>query len=85
MFELGFMRALGRPVFGWSNAAQPFAARTLGFLGEAAAPDGQGGWRINGSKFYCTGALYAQWIPTATVGEDGLQRLAFVRRDSPGV
>ena len=45
VFELGFMRALGRPVFGWSNAAQPFAARTLGFLGEAAAPDGQGGWR----------------------------------------
>lgn len=28
VFELGFMRALGRPVFGWSNDATPFAART---------------------------------------------------------
>lgn len=32
VFELGFMRALGRPVFGWSNSAAPFAARTRAFL-----------------------------------------------------
>jgi nucleoside 2-deoxyribosyltransferase len=31
VFELGFMRALGRPVFGWSNSAAPFAARTRAF------------------------------------------------------
>lgn len=28
VFELGFMRALGRPVFGWTNDATPFAQRT---------------------------------------------------------
>ena len=28
VFEVGFMRALGRPVFGWSNDGRPFAART---------------------------------------------------------
>ncbi len=28
VFELGFMRALGRPVFGWSATAEPFADRT---------------------------------------------------------
>ena len=28
VFELGFMRALGRPVFGWSATAVPFAERT---------------------------------------------------------
>lgn len=33
VFEVGFMRALGRPVFGWSNCALPFAARTRAALG----------------------------------------------------
>ena len=33
VFELGFMRALGRPVFGWSNDARPFAERTRAFTG----------------------------------------------------
>ena len=45
VFELGFMRALGRLVFGWTNAAGDFAARTRAFLGDTAAPDAQGGWR----------------------------------------
>ena len=44
VFELGFMRALGRPVFAWSNDPRPFTGRTRGFLGDAAvaSPDG---WR----------------------------------------
>ena len=33
VFELGFMRALGRPVFGWSNSTVLFAERTRQFLG----------------------------------------------------
>jgi len=36
VFELGFMRALGRPVFGYATTAVPFLARSLGFLGPAA-------------------------------------------------
>jgi nucleoside 2-deoxyribosyltransferase len=44
VFELGYMRALGRPVFGWSNCAEPFAARSRAFCGDPAArPDGT--WR----------------------------------------
>ena len=38
LFELGFMRALGRPIFGYANAAANFRDRTLAFLGEAARP-----------------------------------------------
>ncbi len=45
VFELGFMRALGRPVFGWTAAAAPFAARTLAFLGGAALCGPDGVWR----------------------------------------
>ena len=44
VFEIGFMRALDRPVFGWTNAGATFLARTLGFVG-AATPAEDGGWR----------------------------------------
>jgi len=43
VFELGFMRALGRPVFGWSNAAASFAARTRAAFSATAHADGT--WR----------------------------------------
>ena len=33
VFELGFMRGLGRPVSGWTNVAAGFTARTLAFAG----------------------------------------------------
>jgi nucleoside 2-deoxyribosyltransferase len=36
VYELGFMRALGRPVFGYSNVAADFLPRTLALLGPAA-------------------------------------------------
>ena len=43
------------------------------------------GYRINGRKFYATGAIYAQRIPTSVVDENGVQQLAFVPRDSKGL
>ncbi|ELQ14839.1 putative acyl-CoA dehydrogenase [Pseudomonas fluorescens BRIP34879] len=48
--------------------------------------DGDGdGFRITGRKFYATGALYAQRIPTSVVDEHGVRQLAFVPRDSQGL
>lgn len=44
VFELGFMRALGRPVFGYSNVAQRFGARTLATLGGRARRRADGAW-----------------------------------------
>ncbi len=41
VFELGFMRALGRPVFAWSNDPRPFAERTLASLGLGARACGR--------------------------------------------
>lgn len=46
------------------------------------------GFRVDGQKFYCTGALYAHWIPTLVVTqEDGrdVTWLAFVPRTAEGV
>ncbi len=50
-------------------------------------PDG-GGWRVHGRKFYCTGALFAHWIPTLVTADEGgrdVTYLAFVPRGAPGV
>lgn len=47
-----------------------------------------GGWFVNGAKFYCTGAVYAHWIPTLAVAqEDTGERgyLVFIPRAAPGV
>jgi nucleoside 2-deoxyribosyltransferase len=35
-FEMGFMRALGRPIFGWTAIGTRFTERTLAFLGDTA-------------------------------------------------
>ncbi|RFU45062.1 SfnB family sulfur acquisition oxidoreductase [Paraburkholderia sp. DHOC27] len=46
------------------------------------------GWFVDGKKFYCTGALYAHWIPTLVVADDDgrdVTYLAFVPRETPGV
>lgn len=43
-----------------------------------------GGWRLNGRKFYCTGTLYADWVSAAA--SDGADRLSvLVATTAPGV
>ena len=49
---------------------------------------GTDGWHVDGRKFYCTGALYAHWIPTLVVADEqgrDVTYLAFIPRDTPGV
>jgi SfnB family sulfur acquisition oxidoreductase len=43
------------------------------------------GYRLSGEKFYSTGALFAHWVAVKALDEDGRQRMAFVRRGSPGL
>ena len=42
VYELGFMRALGKRVFGWSNSARTFAERSRVFCGVSGTVDGAG-------------------------------------------
>jgi nucleoside 2-deoxyribosyltransferase len=42
IFEIGYMRALGRPVFGWTNCGDPFTERTRAHLGATGARDAEG-------------------------------------------
>jgi SfnB family sulfur acquisition oxidoreductase len=48
--------------------------------------EGPGRWRLNGRKFYATGALLADWIPVlAHLDVDGPLHVAWVERIAPGV
>ncbi|SEM39842.1 sulfur acquisition oxidoreductase, SfnB family [Gemmobacter aquatilis] len=44
-----------------------------------------GGQVLHGQKFYCTGAIYAHWIPTLAVDDAEVQQLVFIPRRAPGV
>jgi SfnB family sulfur acquisition oxidoreductase len=41
--------------------------------------------RLNGRKYYCTGAISSRWIATSARDADGRLVAAFVARDAPGV
>ncbi|THT99945.1 SfnB family sulfur acquisition oxidoreductase [Lampropedia puyangensis] len=47
------------------------------------------GWVLNGEKFYCTGALFAHWIPVQAMQWTGdtepISVMVFVPRDAVGV
>ncbi|WP_034388517.1 acyl-CoA dehydrogenase family protein [Comamonas composti] len=44
-----------------------------------------GRWILRGTKFYSTGALYADWIDVGATGADGTDYVALVQRHAPGV
>lgn len=43
------------------------------------------GLRLTGRRFYSTGALFAHWIPTRAVDDDGRAVQVWARFDAPGV
>ncbi len=49
-------------------------------------PDGEGGFRINGTKYYSTGSIFADWLDTYAERTDtGKRVIAAVNRHQPGV
>ena len=68
----------------FGNALAELGTKTAHDRVTRLTQDGQG-YRINGRKFYATGAIYAQRIPTSVVDDHGVQQLAFVPRDSQGL
>ncbi|MNP01294.1 Dibenzothiophene desulfurization enzyme C [compost metagenome] len=77
-----FAEVLAGERFG--NALAEIGTRTSHERTTRLQRDG-GGLRIHGRKFYCTGALYAQRIPTLVIDDDGVQQLAFVPHHSAGL
>ncbi|WP_346833503.1 SfnB family sulfur acquisition oxidoreductase [Pseudomonas abietaniphila] len=68
----------------FGNALAELGTKTAHDRTTRLSRDGKG-WRINGRKFYSTGALYAQRIPTSVIDEDGIQQLAFVPANAEGL
>ncbi|WP_288441221.1 SfnB family sulfur acquisition oxidoreductase [uncultured Pseudomonas sp.] len=68
----------------FGNALAELGTKTAHDRSTRLTRDGAG-YRINGRKFYATGALYAQRIPTSVIDEQGRQQLAFVPADSHGL
>lgn len=77
-----FAEALAGVRFG--NALAEIGTKTSQHRTTALTPDGEG-YRINGRKFYATGALFAQRVPTSVIDPDGRQQMAFVRREASGL
>ncbi len=72
----------------WGNALAELGTRTSSERKTRLTRDGAGdraGFRVNGRKFYATGALYAQRIPTSVIDDDGVLQLAFIGHDAPGL
>lgn len=43
------------------------------------------GYVLNGKKFYCTGAIFGDWVPVAALNEDDKMVLVFVERGATGL
>ncbi|SFQ34950.1 SfnB family sulfur acquisition oxidoreductase [Variovorax sp. 770b2] len=43
------------------------------------------GLRLNGRKFYSTGAIFAHWVPVAAKDEEDRQVLVYLPREAPGL
>ncbi|MBN3820592.1 SfnB family sulfur acquisition oxidoreductase, partial [Paraburkholderia sp. Se-20369] len=77
-----FGRALAGDRFG--NALSERGTKTVRDYRTTLTPDGDG-FRINGTKFYSTGALFAQWIPVVAKAADDTLHVAFAHAHTPGL
>jgi len=79
-----FAEVLAGKRFG--NAQSEAGTRHVRDIRTTLLPDGPALWRLDGRKFYATGALLADWIPVlAHLDVDGPLHVAWVERTAPGV
>jgi SfnB family sulfur acquisition oxidoreductase len=68
----------------FGNAFSEAKSKNAGVFDTSIVPDG-GGFRINGEKFYCTGALFAHYVPVVGTDPNGNAQLAIVPSGTPGL
>ncbi|MBX6767575.1 MAG: SfnB family sulfur acquisition oxidoreductase [Actinomadura rubrobrunea] len=82
-----FAEALAGKRFG--NAQSEAHTRHVQDYRTRLRPDGSGGYVLTGEKYYCTGALFAHWVPVLALlevpGEGDKLHVAYVPRDAPGL
>jgi SfnB family sulfur acquisition oxidoreductase len=67
-----------------ANALAERGTATARAIATRLTGDGAG-FRLNGRKFYSTGALFAHWLGVVALNDAGQRVIAFVPADSPGV
>lgn len=77
-----FGRALAGDRFG--NALSERGTKTVGHYNTRITRNGIG-YRVNGSKYYSTGVLFADWITVFALDEDERLVMAFVPKGTEGV
>jgi SfnB family sulfur acquisition oxidoreductase len=77
-----FAEALAGRRFG--NAGPERSGKRMTDITTRVAP-GRGGLRLNGRRFYSTGALFADWIPTRALDARDRPVFVFARREARGV
>jgi len=79
-----FAEVLGGKRFG--NAQSESGTKHVREIRTTLSNVGDRRWRLDGRKFYATGALLADWIPVlAHLEADGPLHVAWVERHAPGV
>jgi SfnB family sulfur acquisition oxidoreductase len=66
------------------NAAVERSGKTVSENQTKLVPD-KDGYLLSGEKFYCTGALFADWVPVRVTDPDGNKVVAIVSRRSEGL
>lgn len=69
----------------FGNALSERGTTTAAELRTRITPTGDGEFRLDGRKYYATGALTAQWIPVYALDDQDRRVAAFVERNAPGV
>src|SRR5690606_25111609 len=68
------------------NSWTEVGAVTVGDVITKVTPDAEGGFKINGTKYYSTGSIFADWLDTYAERTDtGKRVIAAVNRHQPGV
>lgn len=80
--EYFFSQVLKGDRFG--NAFVELGTKTV-FDFETRLTNKNGELILNGRKFYCTGALFAHWVPVVAKNDEDRVIIAFVSRDAPGL
>ncbi|QHJ00913.1 hypothetical protein GT347_24735 [Xylophilus rhododendri] len=69
----------------FASATTEIGNVAVGAVGTTVLPDLQGRLRLDGSKFYTTGAGYADWVNVFAGDAEGQHVIATVERETPGV
>ncbi|MCR8633166.1 SfnB family sulfur acquisition oxidoreductase [Paenibacillus radicis (ex Xue et al. 2023)] len=69
----------------FGNGLAERGARVGKLMSTRVTSSGEGTWRVNGRKYYCTGSLFSPWIPVFADDDDGKRVAVFIPRQAEGL